>query len=293
MKHTISKLFLIIAVIFISSAYRFPEMLPDWENIQDFRMVNIHFGKSTVADFKTLVPRMNFSEEGVYTIFDEVVADDEYKSIRIGFRNNILDWIEFELKDKIKISNIIKIYGKPRNINTKYSKLYDYYDYSLFNFTVDKNHTYATAFSIFDIQETSDPKQKVVENLPQYDEFNFIRDFIPGQTLESDFLAKYPQFVAEKDEKADSSSVYNINESQLSSSKNYSNVKIIFKNNILNFVGLSPKNLYLKDITKNYGVAKKTNQAKDGFIFVEYPNFILVVNKKTQKVINVGIVSSF
>jgi hypothetical protein len=293
----IKKLFLIFVIntlCFLNTAGKFPDEMPDWKSIQSYNLANLEFGATSIQDFKKFCTDTKPVDIGNNTISFEIPlkGDQEYSAIRVGFSLNRLDWIEFYFKDSVAISDIVELYGQPDNINTVYSKNFDYYDYKFFNVATQKDHKKAISLTVFEISTDSRSYTNLLSALPDIKSFNFSRTITPGYTTESSLNDKFPGLKPVKKDKFDTGSTYFLNSKNLEKSPYYEKAALVFKNGILNFISLTPKKIIYDKIVKHYGVASKSEPAKNGGVLYEYQNFFALVDKKTGKVLNIGIFSS-
>ena len=116
---------LLIAVILLS-ACKFPDSNMDWQDIKGYKLDKLKFGTTTVSDFVKLASdaKAQKLDLGIVIFNTEPANKDVYKRIRVGFRNDKLDWLEFTFNEQVKMSEMLDLYGKPRNINEKYSQIY-------------------------------------------------------------------------------------------------------------------------------------------------------------------------
>ena len=132
----INKLLLIIfliLIIILSSACVFPDNMPELQNLKKYSPQKIEYGQTTLKEFKKLFSKINDSDLEVYTGGITIMklkpsVKDVYSSIRVGFKNNKLDWIEFNLAHNIKISRFVSIYGNSTDINATDNQDLDYYN---------------------------------------------------------------------------------------------------------------------------------------------------------------------
>lgn len=288
------KILILFMIILSISGYKFPDNIPDWQNLRNFKLDKFSFGKTTANDFAKLVPEAvpEQAEKGNLIFTAESPDESLYKRVRLGFRNNKLDWVEFALNSSIKMSQIIQIYGKPESINTKYSNILDYYNYGFFNISTDKNHEFAKSINIF---ETFLLKNKTAANtaslsgVPFWQNLNKsdFPDLKPGITLETDFNDKYPGIIRYKKDKNSNTSIYMFN----MKTGIYKNIIISFNNGLLSWINLTPQKLPLANALKAYGAGYKIEHINKNYDFYDYKNFILVIDKTEKKVVSIGILA--
>ena len=273
--------------------YKFPEKLPMPNDFDTFTFEKVKFGQTSVNEFAYLAPSYTKPEiQGKYTIYSEEELDNNYKSLRAGFKDNFLDWVELEFAVPQSMNKIKQNYGKPKAINTEHSTKFNYHDYGYFNVVTDKNNVSAFGVTLYGESDFNSAIAQIVEKLPAYKDFNFIKEFIPGRLMENDFNAQYKGFlpVASSGEKAEKT--YAVPAKYLKNNANYDAVEIVFTNGILSFVNLVPKNLSINDVKKTYGEALVVPTQKENIEFLEYQNFIVTYNKSTNKVLNIGIIGA-
>lgn len=290
----IFKIFCIMLAVGLNCACSFPDKLPVWDDLPSYKLQTLKFAQTTAEQFRVLSPNISGRPEGTdIFIFGENITDnDSYKGVRIGFKNEKLDWIEFALLDGTKIADFVYYYGKPDNINTKYSKLYDYYDYGFFNVSTDKSHNYAYNLTLFDNPYDLDKTTEIDSDIPSIAQLNYSRKLKPGYLSEEYFREKYPAAKAIKKNEFDTDSVYLLKNELGRSSVLYDTVQLNFKNGILLSVYLQPKNVFLQRIQGLYGKSRKIQVLNESYEIHEYPNFFVTVNKATKKIKSIAIVSA-
>ena len=284
----------VFLVLILGSACTFPDNIPDWKNLSEYRLDKLNFSTTTIKEFKSTCKGVEFtkaSQKGVVFVNIETPKNESYEKIRVGFKENKLDWIEFTLKNKIKTEDFIKIYGKPNGINYKYSNLFDYYNYDYFNLATDKDHKIAKNFTLFALKELNKKaynfpinKQKNVKKLISLSFLNFK----PGYFTESEFVKLYPEKKPIRKNKFDTTSYYLFKEN-LDRSGYYKEVVLCFINGILNWVSVIPHNLFFESLS-NYGKAIKVEPLNEKYDFYDFYDFIVLVNKNTGKIENIGII---
>jgi|GEM_PF-1781752 len=292
---------LILALFFMSiliSACKYPDNVPDWQNIKEYKPALIQFGVTTSDDFASLVQSKADQKIGDVNIFIAQPPDNNfYKKIRVGFKNNKLDWIEFTLNDNFEISKFIEVYGKPLNINTTYSNILDYYDYSFFNISTDKQHTYAKAFTIFEIPKGLQNKENIIDlgNLiPNWESLS-TADFLglkPGYSIEANFNSSYPMLVPVRTDKKSSLSVYIISKELGKAKSQYRKVEFVFNNGLLNWVSLIPQNISLDQVIKVWGSQYTLEHIDTKYDLYDFSSVVAVVDKNSKKVTKIGIISA-
>ena len=290
MKKIFSILLVMVLYVFYCG-YKFPDNIPKPYEINTYYLDKLFFGQTSIVEFQCLAPDYEHpTTEGVYTIFEEYKLNNDYKSLRIGFKSGFLDFLELDFAVPQSWSKFKYIYGNPISVNTDYSKKFNYHDYGFFNALTDKNNVSVFSITIFGVSGFSQDLDKFMKKLPNYKNFNFINEFIPGKYQESEFKQSYPNMLL-KDESTANHEYY-MDKKYMVSNPYYSEVSLLFQNGILTFVNLKPKNLIYLDITKIYGMGKQLSTSKKGSIMYDYNNFVITVDKQSKKVTDVGIVNA-
>ena len=296
----IKKNFIFLTILYLtvilSSACKYPDNLPNWQDLASFKLEKLQFNKTSLNDFKKLTKEDPSQKVGSnIDIFNTVpIKKNIYNKIRIGFKDKKLDWIEYLLDQNIEMSKFVEIYGKPREVNSKYSKLYDYYDYGFFNVMTDKNHTSAKSVTLFEIYQSTVIKPSPESVVKEGQDISF-RNFLglkPGMTLEDDFIKSYPTLKPHKSDKFDTRSTYFLEEELGGAKSMYKKAVIVFNNGLLSWINLVPQSLSIYDAEKRYGKDYKVEHMDYRYNLYDFTTFVLVVNKTTKKVVNVGIVSA-
>ncbi|MCQ2957991.1 MAG: hypothetical protein MJ180_03700 [Candidatus Gastranaerophilales bacterium] len=284
--------FLIIASLFMS-AYKFPDKLPAPLDFDTYTFDRVKFGQTSVNEFAYIAPEYQKPQtEGVYTIYQEKDLDNIYKGLRIGFKENFLDWIELEFAVPQSFNKMKQAYGEPKSLNANYSTKYNYHDYGYFNLVTDKNNASVFAVTLYGESDFNPSIANVVKKLPDFKSFNFINELIPGRMMEENFTSSYPDFPFSASDNENAGKTYTIPAKYLKHNHYYSNVDLVFSNGILSFVNLTPKGLSIMQIKQTYGEGTETKSSKQNIYFWEYPNFVATFDKNTNKVLNVGIVGA-
>lgn len=286
----------IFLTVILNSACKYPDNLPNWQDLASFKLKKLQFNKTSLNDFKILTSENPSQKVGSnIDIFNTIPAEKNiYNKIRVGFKDKKLDWIEYSLNQNIEMSKFVEIYGKPREVNSKYSKLYDYYDYGFFNVATDKEHTNAKFLTLFEIYQPFVIKSKPESIVKEGQDISF-RNFLdlkPGITLEDDFNKAYPALKPHKSDKFDTQSTYFLDEELGRAKAICKKAVIVFNNGLLSWINLVPQSLSIDDAIKKYGTAYKMEQMDYRYVLYDFSTFVLVVNKTTKKVVNVGIISN-
>lgn len=277
----------------LTSACKFPDNLPDYQNLLSYRMDKLAFGKTTEAEFEKLSDGKPAEKVGkdIQIFLSSPASKDFYEQVRVGFRNDKLDWIEFTLNKDIEMSKIVQIYNNPRAINSAYSKVLDYYDYGYFNISTDKKRTLAKHITFFDIPQSikKEPQINLGNKIPAWQNLkkNGFLNLHPGITIETDFNRDYPYLSQFKKDNSDTDSTYRI--TQGLAGTNYKKADLVFNNGLLSWINIVPQNLSLNDFIKTYGSAYKLEKFNAKFDIYDFAEFVLIVNRAQKKVVNIGI----
>jgi len=289
----LSFLFFFLAISFFISGYKFPEQLPAPMDFDTYVFEKLKFGQTSTNEFSYFAPTYPQPEiEGKYVIYSEANLNNNYKYLRVGFKDNFLDWVELEFAVPQSLKKIQQNYGKSKQINEKHSNKFNYHDYGFFNIVTDKNNVSAFGITLYDSSGYQPDIAKIVAKLPDYKSLNFINDFIPGRLMENDFNMQYKNFKPEINKNQSQEKIYSIPAKYLKNNDFYSSAELIFNNGILSFVNLTPKNLSTNDIKKIYGETKIIKSEKENIEYLEYSNFIVGYNKKNNKILSIGIINA-
>lgn len=249
----------------------------DYMNIPTESFNNIYFKKSTPADIKAKYPKfVPVKMEDGNTILDYKPKTGIYSEIRIGFNENALEWIEFILKEKQSIDQIISRYGTATEVNYDYNDLYNYYNYGFFNFSVDKQQQYFYSISIFENPKLPDELTNFDQELPDLSTLNKIKNFVPRSYPEEAFgdyyESIYPKF------NQDGTKTYTIKGNV---TQKYQKAELIFNDGLLKFLVLYPQNVNFAQIKNIYGNAIKITPQKNQIVY-DYGNFSIITNLSNQ-----------
>jgi len=273
---------------------KFPEALPDWQNIQNYRFKQLVFGKTSIKDFQQVCSGLQGKADNgdVYILACKPEQNNLYSNIRVGFLNEKLDWVEFTLKNNPEINEIVYLYGPPESINTTYSNTYDYYDYKFFNVSTDKEHKKAYHISIFGFPDNSVLATDIDQAIPGLYGYKTLKVLKPGITIEKEFNNEFPGLVPYKKNKFDTDSVYTI--SEFTKNKDlYSKVVLNFKNGILSSIYLTPKKLTFDKVKSIYGNDYRVEQIDGNLVLYDYTTFLVIAGKQDNRVKSIAIISSF
>ena len=249
----------------------------DYLNIPTESFDNIYFKKSSIADIKAKYPQFKASNlDSGEAILSYKPKNGVYSEIRIGFKENILEWIEFVLKNKQSIDQLLSRYGTAQDVNNTYNDVYNYYDYEYFNFSVDKVEQYFYSVSIFDNPKLPDELTNFDSELPDLNNLNQIKNFIPRTYPEEAFgdyyESLYPKF------NADGTKTYLIKNNV---THKYQKAELIFDDGLLKYLVLYPKNVTYVQLKAIYGNAAKVTPQKSQIVY-DYGNFAIITNLSNQ-----------
>ncbi len=272
------KIFALIIFMFVSP-FAWADLNPnfDYMNIPTESFDNIYFKKSTLENVREKYPKFTpVKLDDGSTILSYKPKYGNYSEIRIGFNQNLLEWIEFILKEKQSIDKILSRYGTATEVNYEYNNTYNYYNYEYFNFSVDKQQQYFYSVSIFENPKLPDELTNFDQELPDINSLNQIKNFIPKSYPEEAFgdyyESVYPKF------NPDGSKTYTINGNII---KKYQKAELIFNDGLLKFLVLYPQNLNFNQIKSIYGNCSKITSQKDQIVY-DYGNFAVITNLSNQ-----------
>lgn len=289
---------LLIAVL--NSACVFPDRLPDLKKLKTYSPQKIEYGKTTLQEFKKNTGMIPDSDIEVYTDGVTIIKlkpadNDNYNLIRAGFKNDKLDWIEFNLVHKVEMTKLINIYGKSTDINSTYSTDLDYYNYDFFNIASDKNRKFAKSITYFGKSSVSFVDNKVERaDIPVSRKKRFFEQFAllePGITTESDFSSHYPDLIPYIDEKSETTSIYVMTDELEGSRYYYDKAIMKFENGLLTWINLIPRSLPLNDCLKSIKTPYKKENVDTAYDLYDFSKFILIVDKKSKTVKSIGLFS--
>ena len=296
-KNFVSLIIFLFAVMLLNSACTFSDNILDYQDIFGFRLKALGFGKTTIEEFSQLTKSHPQKKVKDYEIFITTAPKEAiYNRVRVGFKNNKLDWIEYTLTQEINMTKFIELYGKPKDINTSYSQTLDYYDYGFFNISTDKKHKWAKNITLFSLpipNITLENTLNLGNKIPAWQYLNKVNflNLKPGYTLETDFNGQYPDLKPYQSEDT-LKSTYTLERELGKAKSQYKNVILIFNNGLLNWISLTPQDLPLDKAIKVYGADYKVEKLNTKYDFYDFSTFSLVVDKKQKKVVNIGIINS-
>lgn len=299
-KKTIFIITLLLILIFNAGCI-FPEKLPELNNLKAYSPQKYEYGVTTLENFKKSVQNLPASDIEIFTDGITIIKikpnrTDTFKLIRIGFKNDKLDWIEFSLANSRNISKFVTIYGKAASIDTKYSKDLDYYNYDFFNISAVKNNNMVKTITYFGKPNvtkaiSNSNKNKKNSSVKRKRFFEKFSDIFPGATTESEFIAIYPDLVPYTQNKTMTESLYVMTQELGESQYYYEKAIFKFENGLLTWINLIPKNLPLSDCLKFVKNPCKKEKIDSEYDLYDYKNFILVVEIKTKMVKSIGVLS--
>lgn len=295
-------LFLLITTVLNCSCI-FPDNLPVLKNLKAYAPQKLEYGKMNLEDFKKLVSKISPSDiemftDGITVIKTTPQGNTPYSLIRVGFKDDKLDWIEFNLARNINISKFISVYGTPKTTDTTYNKDADYLNYDFFNISSGKTDKLAKSITYFGKQTlpiTKDNQKKSVKiavsskNKKKF--FEKFPNIQPGITIEADFLSENPNLISSSDKNKETESVYVLSDELGEAQYYYDKAILKFENGLLTWVNLIPKSLPVADCLKIIKTPYKKENINSLYELYDFSKFILVVDKKTKSVKSIGLFS--
>ena len=272
------KLFLLLILMFVTPlSWAGLDSHFDYMNIPTERFDGIYFKKSNLADVKAKYPQFKPTTlDTGEAILSYKPKSGAYSEIRVGFNQNILEWIEFVLKNKQSIDQILNRYGTAKDVNANYNDIYNYYDYDFYNFSVDKQQQYFYSISIFDNPKLPDELTNFDNELPDLNNLKQIKNFIPKTYPEEAFgdyyESIYPRF------NADGTKTYTINSNV---TQKYQKAELVFDDGLLKYLVLYPKNATYAQLKAIYGNAAKVTSQQSQIVY-DYGNFAIITNLSNQ-----------
>lgn len=284
--------------------------LPDWHKIVDFKFSNLVFDKTREQEFNKLYPFIKDFEDSeenirIYTYRPE--ATTSYSSVKIGFEDGVLSWIDYCPSRFININDIIDIFGTPLAINNNVSKYLDYYDYGRFSISVSKDKGNVYVFTQHGNEDNNYNDAKDINiKLPAWKDLaaGKVDKLVPGATKKSSLKVLYPKlkesslgtqyypkdyWVDEEEVENTLPSIYLINKGL--ESTEYKSVELVFKKKILSWIDLVPKKLSLDQALKAFGSSYKIDSTAN-VDFYNFKNLVLTVAKSNKSILNIGVLGS-
>lgn len=299
----IKKIFLIIFILLIvilNLGSIFPDKLPELKKLKFYAPEKLEFQQTSVDSFEKLIQKFSESDKEVYSDGNTIInlkpqSADVFSSIRVGFKNNLLDWIEFNLANNINISRFVGVYGNPTDINTASSKDLDYYNYEFYNVSADKNNKYAKSITFFNKSPyTGTSGISNNAEIPVSRKRKFYEQFLniePGVTTESEFSKEYPDLIPYEEDNSVTNSIYVLTDELGDARYYYDKAVLKFESGLLTWINLIPKNLPLADCLKTINIKYKKDNVDANFELYDFSDFILIVDKKTKMVKSIGVFS--
>ena len=273
-------LLFLASIVLFSSGCKFPDNIPDWQNLGEFQFERLEFGKTTTDELKLICQGVKSQKMGnKIEIFTFESPDiNLYKRIRVGFNNNKLDWVEFAFSNKLELASFLDVYDRPVYINSDYSRILDYYDYNFFNIAVDKSHTEVKSLNIFKLNPSDKPKNIIKRKTPDYKTIlkSGLWDLVPGVSFENDFREYYQPYEKLLNAGDESISTYILTAPELK--KYYKKVSLNYNNGLLSWINLEPVSLLLVDAVKILGKQAKVEKINDYYSLYDYGQIILTVD---------------
>jgi len=284
----------IIAIVLLCGCY-FPDNVPELSTLKNFSLKNMDFGKTTKTQFLQMfspqekVDIQDYDGEiSIATLKSQ--QNKDFGAIRVGFKKNKLDWVEFSLINPVKISKLTPIYGKPTDVNKNSSTTFDYYNYEFFNISVEKQSGNANAITYF---ENSPLKAKISTHAKTYVVkklfFKKFPDIEPGITTEADFSAKYKDLVPYEETNSQTNSLYVMTDELEEAGGYYESAILKFESGLLTWINLIPRPITANEEVKRLGKNYKLENIDANYQIYDFTDFILVVDRKTNQVKSIGI----
>lgn len=269
------KKFIVFLLVFLSCQFAWADLDSnfDYMNIPTEYFKTLKFKKTTLNEFKAKY--LNFKlVDGMYVFRPK---KGTYSEIRVGFNKNVLEWVEFILKDKVDLGNFLSRYGDVNDINRDYNETYDYYNYDSFNISADKQGEYLYSITVFDNPKLPDEFIGFDKKLPDWENLRCEQHFAPGEYLEESFSDEYDSIYPKFNE--DGTKTYTIKDNITSK---YSKVEFIFKDGLLKSLVLYPHSLTFDKISHEYGKNFKIDKTTKTRIVYDYGEFSVVSDLKNN-----------
>ena len=298
LKNKIFFIVLLLVTVVLNLGCEFQDNLPDLKKLKAYSPEKLDYAQTTLEQFKKKFPKLPESDietytDGVAIIKLKPAVTDTYGLIRVGFKNNKLDWIEFNLAHIVKISKLVSIYGNPTDVDSKYNKDLDYYNYDFFNISADKITQNAKSITYFNKSpiSVSDVNYKKPD-IPFNKKKKFFEKFVniePGITTESEFTAEYPDLIPYIDDKTETNSIYVLSDELGESAYYYDKAILKFESGLLTWINLIPKKLPIVACLKTIKKPYKKENVDSAYELYDFTSFVLVVDKKTKMVKSIGL----
>ncbi|MEW5821873.1 MAG: hypothetical protein AB1782_16890 [Cyanobacteriota bacterium] len=278
--------------------------LPAWKNIENYKIADVIFNKTTQEQFNIKYPFIKDFEDldqGIRVYTYKPSKNTDFSSVKFGFEDNILTWVDIIPGLNIAITEVIEEFGTPLGINTKASKYLDYYDYGDLTISLSKDKGNIYTFTL------SKPLKRVDNNadmlkikIPALKELVLgkMDKFIPGQTKLSAVKNLYPAFkqlnsgmkVFNENNENDTSAIFRINAGLTGSE--FKRIELIFNNDVLNWIDLVPKKLTITTALTIFGKKYQIDNSNSNIDFYNFKNIVLTVSKRDKIVLNIGLLGS-
>lgn len=287
--------------------------LPAWQKLINYSFPKLTLNKTTESEFNKLYPFIDQKEEAgdhieVYSY--DLDGKQGYSSLKFGFDNKILSWIDYFPSQQIKISNLLGVYGTPMSINSGISKLLNYYNFDDLSVSASKSNS-----NVYSITQSIDEKifssnaKDIKLRLPVWKSLTAgsIDKMVPGVTTKKELAKLYPkikEFDLHQDKFANASLdiISNIDADTPNSSifvidhgledTNYKKVELVFKNDMLHWINLIPRKLTVDEAIKAFGNKYKLDNKSPGLDFYIFNNIVLTTLKKSPIVLNIGVLAN-
>lgn len=270
--------FFLLLFLSCQSAWAELDITFDYMNISTEYFSSLKFKKTTLREFKVRYPNfksITFPDGQVMLVSRPKKA--KYCEIRVGFNKDVVEWVEFILKEKADLVAFVSRYGDPDDINHEYNAIYDYYNYPNFNISVDKQGEYLYSITLFDNPKLPEELVGFDKKLPDWDKISQLQIFLPNEYLEETFSDEFDSFYPEF--KEDGTKSYTIKSNIISK---YSKAEFVFKDGLLKFLILYPANLTFDKITQIYGKNFKINKNIKNGITYDYADFYVVTDLQNK-----------
>jgi hypothetical protein len=273
-------------LVFLSCQFAYADLDGnfDYMNIQTECFSNAKFKKTTLAEFRAKYQNFKLAKlpDGQVMLVSHPKVG-QYSEIRVGFNKNVIEWIEFILKEKGDLAAFLSRYGEADDINRDYNEVYDYYNYDVFNVSADKQGEYIYSVTLFDNPKMPEEMLAFDKKLPDLENLTYLHNFIPNEYLEETFSDNYDCLYPKFND--DGTKTYTVKDNVISQ---YSKAEFVFRDGLLKGLVLYPKNITFEKISQVYGKNFKINKAEKDRIIYDYGNFSVATNLK-NKVLHINL----
>lgn len=274
--------------------------LPGWQSIQEYDFPKLSFDKTTIEEFTKLYPNINNYEDAndnirVYSY--KLDNTSPFLSVKFGFEDNKLSWIDYFPSGKVNLTQVMDAWGAPLTNNTSISKYLNYYIFEDIIVTASKQSSDIYTFTQSGkIDIVSNNAKKINLKIPPLKDLITGRfdKLTPGISKNSNLKNLYTNIIesetnyGKKDNDDADYNVYLINQGL--ENTDYKSIELIFKNNLLSWINIIPKKLTLDQAIKVFNARYKVDKSNDKLNFYNYDKIILTVSKKSNIILNIGIV---